>query len=115
MTELPGHLAHLSPRQREEIVRRVEGGEDSMRAIALAMGLNESTVSRTYKRWCESGDVVEHLAGGHTSAYDDDDLYQLECLIDAHRSATADTLHALVPSSAPHVTAHTIPRYHSCS
>jgi Helix-turn-helix domain len=79
MTQLPGHLAHLSPRQREEIVRRVEGGEESMRAIASAMGLNESTVSRTYKRWCESGDVVEHLAGGHTSAYDDDDLYQLPC------------------------------------
>jgi transposase len=111
MTQLPGHLAHLSPRQREEIVRRVEGGEESMRAIASAMGLNESTVSRTYKRWCESGDVVEHLAGGHTSAYDDDDLYQLECLIDAHRSASADTLHALMPSSAPHVTAHTIAAY----
>ena len=83
-----------------------------MRAIALAMGLNESTVSRTYKRWCESGDVV---ACGHTPAFPADDLYQLECLIVKHRSATADTLHALVPSSAPHVTVHTIPRYHSCS
>ena len=63
-----------------------------MRAIALAMGLNESTVSRTYKRWCESGDVV---ACGHTPAFPADDLYQLECLIVKHRSATADTLRTI--------------------
>jgi transposase len=111
MTSLAGHHAHLAPRQREEIVRRVEAGEESMRTIAAALGVSESTVSKTYKKWCETGSLVEHLTGGHSSVYDDDDFYHLDCLINQHPSATAETLHALMPSTSPTVSTHTIDMY----
>jgi transposase len=110
MTSLAGHHAHLAPQQREEIVRRVEAGEESMRTIAAALGVSESTVSETYKKWRETGCLAEHLTGGHSSVYDDD-FYHLDCLINQHPSATAETLHALMPSTSPTVSTHTIDMY----
>jgi transposase len=111
MTELKGHLAHLSPRQREEIVRRAATGEESMHHIAADMHVAPSTVSRTVERYLTTGELVEHPRGGHTAAYDDDDFYHLECLIDQHRSASASMLHALMPPSSPPVSIHTIDMY----
>jgi transposase len=111
MTSLSGHLAHLAPRQREEIIRRVESGQESMRKIAASMGVAPSTVSRTIHHYYETGEIVEHPSGGPHPAYDDDDLYHLDCLIDQHPSATAATLHRLMGSSAPPVDVRTIESY----
>jgi transposase len=111
MTELKGHLAHLAPRQREEIERRIESGTESMRRIAQDMGVAPSTISRSHMRYLTTGDLVEHLSGGHASSYDDDDMYRLECLIDQHRSATAFTLRTLMGTSAPSVSLQTIDTY----
>jgi transposase len=111
MTDLKGHDAHLSPRQREEIVNRAASGEESARHIAADMHLAPSTVTRTIERFNATGDLVEHLSGGHAASYDDDDLYRLECLIDQHRSATASTLLQLMGTSSPPVCTHTIDAY----
>ena len=108
MTHLAGHDAHHSPRQREEIVERVLSEHESVRATARDLHLAPSTVSRTVQRYLTTSDLHEHFAGGHLTTYDDDDLYRLDCLIDQHQSATADTLLRLMGSAAPSVSSSTI-------
>jgi putative transposase len=111
MTHLSGHDAHLSPRQREDLVHRVLEEGEGVREAARQLHIAPSTVSRTVERYLATGDLREHVTGGHHTAYDDDDLYRLDCLINQHPSATAETLHGLMGSSAPPVSAATVSAY----
>jgi transposase/DNA-binding transcriptional regulator YhcF (GntR family) len=111
MTHLAGHDAHLAPRQREDIIHRVLDEGEGVRQTAREVGVNPSTVSRTVQRFLTTGDIHEHVSGGHSTAYDDDDLYRLDCLIDQHPSATIESLHELMGSAAPIVTSATISAY----
>lgn len=111
MTHLAGHDAHLSPRQREEIIKLHEQDELTQRGIARAVGVDQSTVSRTLAHFAATGDLREHVVGGHPMTYDDDDLYRLDCLINQYSNATADALLHLMGASAPHVSSQTIAHY----
>jgi transposase len=111
MTHLTGHDAHLSPRQREQIVMLHARGDLSQRDIAARVGVDQSTVSRTLSHFAATGDLHEHLAGGRPTTYDDDDLYRLDCVISQHPNATADALLLLMGTSAPQVTSRTIANY----
>jgi transposase len=111
MTHLTGHDAHLSPRQREQIIRLHAAGNLTQREIAEHVDVDQSTVSRTLSHFAATGDLHEHVAGGHPMTYDDDDLYRLDCIISQHSNATADTLLQLMGTSAPQVSSHTIAHY----
>lgn len=111
MTELGGHDLHLSVRQRAQIVNAVLVEGTSYRAVARELGLHHKTVSNTIKKFNESHDLHEHPSGGRPSAYDDDDLYRLECLIDQEPSATAERLVELMGPEAPAADITTIRRY----
>lgn len=111
MTELGGHDLHLSVRQRALIVNAVLVEGKSYRAVARELGLHHKTVSNTINKFNESHDLHEHPSGGRPSAYDDDDLYRLECLIDQEPSATAERLVELMGPEAPAADVTTIRRY----
>lgn len=114
MDELPeekGHDAHLSARDRLHILSmRVIDGVTA-REVAAAFNVSKTTVDNVVRKWRESGDVHEHLSGGHSVSYDDNDFYKLECLIDAHPAATAESLIEMMGSTAPHIDARTMRRY----
>jgi predicted DNA-binding protein (UPF0251 family) len=111
MTHLAGHDAHLSPRDREMIIRLNAAGDLNQTQIAERLGVHQSTVSRTLSRFAATGDLHEHLTGGHSLTYDDNDLYRLDCLISHNPNATADALLLLMGTSAPRVSSHTIAHY----
>lgn len=90
--------------------RRFEQGK-STRVVARETGVVHSTVEYTVKKWNETGDIHEHLSGGHGYAYDDNDFYKLECLIDQNPAATGDALISMMGTSAPHIDVTTIRRY----
>lgn len=114
MNELPeeeGHDAHLSTRERLRILslRLVDGF--SARAVADECKVSRKTVNYTVRKWSETGEVREHVAGGHDYSYDDNDFYRLECLIDQHDSATAEDLLDMMGTSAPQIHITTMRRY----
>lgn len=111
LPEAKGHDLHLSPHERLKILhmRLVVG--TTAQEVARLTGHSKSTVDFTVHKWNETADAHEHLSGGPHLAYDDNDMYKLECLIDQNPSATADDLIEMMGSSAPHVDATTIRRY----
>jgi len=100
---------HLTPRQRADIIHLCQSTDLTQQQIAARLDVNQSTVSRTIAHWNETGDLREHLSGGHQPIYDDDHLYRLDCLITQHPNATAAALLQMMGSLV--VSAHTINNY----
>lgn len=111
LPEAKGHDLHLSSRQRLQILSKAILEGKSTRVVASETGVAHSTVDYTVKKWNETGDIHEHLSGGPGYAYDDNDFYKLECLMDQNPAATADDLISMMGTSTPHVDATTIRRY----
>jgi transposase len=114
MSELPeekGHDAHLSARDRLEILSMRIIDKVTAREVALAFSVSKTTVDNVVRKWHETNDVHEHLTGGPNLSYDDNDFYKLECLIDTHPAATAEALIEMMGSTAPQIDATTMRRY----
>ena len=114
MDELPeekGHDAHLSARDRLQILSMRVLDKVTAREVAATVHVSKTTVDNVVRKWRETGDVHEHLSGGHSFSYDDNNFYRLECLIDAHPAATAEHLIEMMGSTAPQIDERTMRRY----